>query len=70
MATTGMRRGECLGLKWSDVDKKTSTVKIDRNATYTSKSGTIVGTPSGMPLAITSIRDQDMKRVIPVELTR
>ena len=45
MATTGIRRGECLGLKWADVDKKTSTVKIVRNVTYTSKSGTIVGTP-------------------------
>ena len=45
MATTGMRRGECLGLKWSDVDWKAATVKIVRNVTYTPQNGTMVGTP-------------------------
>ena len=45
MVTTGMRRGECLGLKWSDVDWKAATVKIVRNVTYTPQNGTMVGTP-------------------------
>jgi len=33
--TTGMRRGELLGLKWSDVDLENSTVSIRRTLTRT-----------------------------------
>jgi integrase len=33
--TTGMRRGELLGLKWSDVDLKNATVSIRRTLTRT-----------------------------------
>ena len=35
--TTGMRRGELLGLKWSDVDLENSTVSIRRTLTRTDK---------------------------------
>ena len=45
MMTTGIRRGECIGLKWSDLDEKASTITICRNVTYTPESGTIVSTP-------------------------
>lgn len=45
MMTTGVRRGECIGLKWSDLDEKAGTITICRNVTYTPESGTIVSTP-------------------------
>ena len=45
MITTGMRRGECIGLQWRDVDNNRSIINIERNVTYTTKSGIIVSTP-------------------------
>ena len=45
MITTGIRRGECIGLKWRDIDETRSLVKIERNVTYTAKSGITVSTP-------------------------
>jgi integrase len=30
LATTGMRRGECLGLRWSDVDWEESSASIEQ----------------------------------------
>jgi integrase len=35
--TTGMRRGELLGLKWDDVDWIKQTIKVDRQVSSTSK---------------------------------
>ena len=43
--TTGIRRGECIGLKWADLNEKESTITISRNVTYTPESGTVVSTP-------------------------
>ena len=45
MITTGMRRGECIGLKWRDIDFNNAVIRIERNVTYTSKSGLTVSTP-------------------------
>lgn len=45
MTTTGVRRGELLGLQWRDIDFDKLTVDIKRNVTYTPQSGTIVDTP-------------------------
>lgn len=45
LITTGLRRGECLGLKWKDIDEKANTVKIERSAIYTPETGTIITTP-------------------------
>lgn len=45
MITTGMRRGECLGLKWKDLDENAQTITIERNVSYTAESGLIVNTP-------------------------
>ena len=45
MATAGIRRGECLGLQWCDVDFKNNTLRIVRNVTYTKQSGTVVHMP-------------------------
>ena len=45
MITTGIRRGECIGLKWGDIDITRSIIRIQRNVTYTPKSGIVVSTP-------------------------
>ena len=45
MITSGMRRGECIGLKWRDMDERHSAVRIERNVTYTAQSGIVVITP-------------------------
>ena len=34
-----------MGLKWSDLDEQTSTIKIERSVSYTPESGVIVSTP-------------------------
>lgn len=54
MATTGIRRGECLGLQWQDFDFENSTFHITRNATYTKESGTVVAEPK-TPCSIRTI---------------
>lgn len=45
LLTTGIRRGECMGLKWGDIDQEASTVTIQRGVTYTPESGIVVSTP-------------------------
>lgn len=45
LVTTGMRRGECMGLKWRDIDERACTISIERNVSYTPESGVIVSTP-------------------------
>lgn len=42
---TGMRRGECCGLQWGDVDFENCTLTIRRNLCYTPSKGTYVDTP-------------------------
>lgn len=37
LATTGMRRGECCGLSWSDVDLEAGTVTVRRQLTQSGK---------------------------------
>lgn len=45
LLTTGIRRGECAGLKWKDVDFTENTLTISRSASYTPEAGIIVDTP-------------------------
>ena len=45
LITTGMRRGECIGLKWKDVDTKNGVLHIERGVAYTSSTGIVVSTP-------------------------
>lgn len=45
LITTGIRRGECMGLQWRDIDEKACTITIERNVSYTPESGVIVSTP-------------------------
>lgn len=45
LITTGIRRGELLGLQWQDIDFELQTISIQRNVTYTPESGIVVDTP-------------------------
>lgn len=45
LITTGIRRGECMGLRWGDIDERQGTLTVERNVSYTPESGVIVGTP-------------------------
>lgn len=42
---TGLRRGECLGIQWQDIDFRAGTIAIRRSVGYTPKKGTYVDTP-------------------------
>ena len=39
LITTGVRRGECLGLQWRDIDYDNKTIHIKRSVTHTVESG-------------------------------
>lgn len=54
MATTGIRRGECLGLQWQDFNFQENTLHIERNVTYTKRSGIVVAEPK-TPCSIRTI---------------
>lgn len=45
LVTTGLRRGECIGLKWGDIDETTCAICVERNVTYTPQGGIAVSTP-------------------------
>ena len=44
-ATTGLRRSECVGLKWKDLDPKTCSLRIERGGSYTPETGVIITAP-------------------------
>ena len=45
MIDTGIRRGECCGLKWSNVDFQSNTITIEHNLCYTPEKGVYLDTP-------------------------
>lgn len=45
LLTTGIRRGECFGLQWGDIDFVNKTICIERNVTYTTQNGITLGLP-------------------------
>ena len=45
MITTGIRRGELMGLQWGDIDFEGCVISICRNVTYTPVSGIVVSSP-------------------------
>lgn len=53
LLTTGVRRGECFGLQWGDIDFENRIIHIKRNVTYT----TLRGISVGLPKTDTGIRE-------------
>ena len=45
LLTTGLRRGECLGLQWTDIDFANGTLTVNRSTTYTPECGITVAAP-------------------------
>ncbi len=45
LADTGMRRGECCGLQWKDIDFPHNTITIAGNLCYTKTAGVYMDTP-------------------------
>lgn len=45
LITTGIRRGELMGLQWGDIDFDDYVISVNRNVTYTPASGIVVSTP-------------------------
>lgn len=45
LLTTGIRRGECMGLQWQDIDWANQSLHIQRIATRTTKGPISIGTP-------------------------
>ena len=45
LVTTGIRRGECVGLQWDDFDMKNQTVTISRNAVLDEHGNVLISTP-------------------------
>lgn len=45
LVDTGIRRGECCGLQWKDVDFKENTIAIAGNLCYTPQKGVYLDTP-------------------------
>lgn len=43
--TTGIRRGECVGLIWEDIDFKNQELHIQRNVTRSAGNGVVIGSP-------------------------
>ena len=44
LITTGIRRGECTGLKWKDINESEGTLHTKRTVAYTAKSGIVNST--------------------------
>ena len=53
LITTGLRRGELVGLKWKDIDVSAGVLHVERGVSYTHGSGVVVSTPK----TSSSIRD-------------
>ena len=45
LLTTGLRRGELMGLQWRDFDFQNLTLEVSRNITYSPEKGNVVDTP-------------------------
>lgn len=49
MASTGLRRGECLALRWRDVDRDAARVSVRRSAGLLKAKGEGQSVPRGRP---------------------
>lgn len=55
---TGIRRGECCGLKWEDVDLDAQEVTIRRNLCYTPQKGIYLDTPKSGKVRVVDIGEE------------
>ena len=60
MIDTGIRRGECCGLKWSNVDFQNSTITIEHNLCYTPEKGVYLDTPKNGKVRILPVSPEIM----------
>ena len=56
LTTTGVRRGELVGLKWRDIDTGAAVLHVERGVAYTHATGVVTSTPK----TSSSIRDVPM----------
>lgn len=54
-ADTGLRRGECCGLQWSDIDFKAGTVTVRRNLQYTVTAGVYETSPKNGKVRVVDV---------------
>ena len=66
LITTGIRRGEMIGLQWRDVNFEGGTLKIQRNVTVTSDKRIQVGTPK----TVAGFREVPLMSMTSAELSR
>lgn len=57
---TGVRRGECEGLQWSDIDFKNSLIHIRRSIGYTKRKGTFFTTTKNKRIRIVDASEETM----------
>lgn len=60
MIDTGIRRGECCGLKWSNVDFQSNTITIEHNLCYTPEKGVYLDTPKNGKVRIIPVSPEIM----------
>ena len=54
-ADTGLRRGECCGLQWSDIDFKVGAVTVRRNLQYTAAAGVYATSPKNGKVRVVDV---------------
>ena len=54
-ADTGLRRGECCGLRWADIDFKAGTVTVRRNLQYTATAGVYATSPKNGKVRVVDV---------------
>lgn len=54
-ADTGLRRGECCGLQWADIDFKAGTVTVRRNLQYTAAAGVYATSPKNGKVRVVDV---------------
>lgn len=60
MIDTGIRRGECCGLKWGNVDFQNSTITIEHNLCYTPEKGVYLDTPKNGKVRVINVAPEVM----------
>lgn len=64
LAMTGMRKGEALGLRWTDIDFKHRTIKIERGVSYDASHKPMLTTPKTRNAVRMLSVDEDTLRIL------